>query len=130
VGAISLRPEGKYMKILIADDSDLEREHLEILLERGNHEVTTAEDGTHAAEAFRRDPTFDLVITDLRMPLMTGLDLISVIKEIRADAKIWLVSGYLRKETETHAYDLGAEKVIWKTNLEHELIRAGLMKDS
>lgn len=118
------------MKIIIADDADLEREHLWILLERAGHTVIPSYDGINALNHFNKNPDVDLIITDYKMQGMDGLDLISNIRSIKADTRIWFVSAYLTTKIEQMALELGAEKAIWKTDLERELCKVGIIRDS
>ena len=63
-------------RILAVDDMEFNRDHLRRVLEVEGHEVETAADGRSALERLR-GKTFHLVITDLRMPDLSGLDLLS-----------------------------------------------------
>lgn len=64
-------------------------------LERLGYQVTTRTSSVEAHEAFRAKPDeFDLVITDMTMPNMTGLELASRLREIRADIPIIICTGY------------------------------------
>jgi CheY-like chemotaxis protein len=117
------------MKILIADDEEDERDHLRIILERDGHEVVAAIDGIHALDEFAKHPDAELVITDFKMPGVNGLDLLANIKGIKLDARVWFVSSHLSPKIEKMALGLGAEKAVWKTGLEHELIRAGIIRE-
>ena len=63
-------------RILVVDDSELNRDHLRKILESDGFEVETAADGRSAWDALRADK-FHLVITDLRMPDMSGLELLA-----------------------------------------------------
>ena len=61
-------------KILLADDDDNLRRVLEFQLDEAGFEIQTAKDGAEALEIFQNDD-FDCVITDLRMPKLSGLEL-------------------------------------------------------
>jgi CheY-like chemotaxis protein len=121
------------MRLLIVEDSEEEREHLRLILTRAGNDVTAVESGRQAIEIIERGKRegrkFDLIITDYRMNPMNGIDLVVYVKT-NNHGTIWLVSGYLRPETEQKARELGADKVIWKTNLEHELIKAKIIGES
>jgi two-component system chemotaxis response regulator CheY len=66
------------MKVLIADDSESLRQIVEFTLTENGHEVTAAPDGKAALEKFSAD--YKLVITDLNMPVMNGIELIKAIR--------------------------------------------------
>lgn len=61
------------MRILIADDNQINREFVRGVLSGGAHEITEAADGREAVERFSEGP-FDLILMDLRMPEMDGLE--------------------------------------------------------
>ncbi len=67
-------------KILFVDDSTSIRKLVEMILEQAGYEVTVAEDGQDALQFLDGRP-FDLVITDLHMPRMNGLELITSIRK-------------------------------------------------
>ncbi|BDU50295.1 response regulator [Haliovirga abyssi] len=70
-------------KILIVDDSSTIRKLVKFTLQMKKHEVTLAEDGLQAYRLFMQYD-FDLIITDLNMPIMNGIELI---KKIRLGSK-------------------------------------------
>lgn len=86
-------------RILLVDDETSVREVTAEILRRSGCEVQTAVDGIEAVEAFRRDPSaFDVVVLDLTMPGMDGVTAMRHIRDLRADAKILLMSGYTEHE--------------------------------
>ena len=94
-------PSGKNELIMVVDD---ERFFLEIVSEhliRLGYRVDTHASSMAALGAFRQDPgKFDLVISDQTMPKMTGIQLISELKQIRSDIPCILCTGYSDKITE------------------------------
>lgn len=68
-------------RILIVDDNEANLELVGYLLEAGGHTVLSAEDGEQALALVRRLPRPDLVISDLRMPVMDGFELLSRIRQ-------------------------------------------------
>ena len=79
-------------KILVIEDDEEIRILIQRVLEREGYDVITTEDGVQGMEAFRaRMP--DMVITDLYMPRMKGVEAIRAIRNIDADAKIIAISG-------------------------------------
>jgi len=79
-------------KILIIDDEDVLRDSLREILESQGHTVTDAPDGVVGTERFITDGA-DLVITDLIMPLMDGLETIRNIRREKTNVKILALSG-------------------------------------
>ena len=78
--------------LLVDDDSDC-LEALQQMMEALDHSCTVTEDPRHALEHFLRH-SFDLVITDFRMPFMTGRELALKMRAKDPESKIILLSGY------------------------------------
>lgn len=106
----------KKMKILIVDDfSTMRRIIRNILKQLGFINVEESEDGCAAFEKLK-ESDYDLLITDLNMPNMTGLDLL---KEVRAneklkDLKVLLVTAEAEKENIIQAAQAGANEYVVK----------------
>jgi two-component system chemotaxis response regulator CheY len=85
-------------RILVVDDEQIVRNLVRKTLERVGHEVAEAEDGEVALEASREHPV-DLVVADLFMPVMDGLQLIVQLREECPNTKVVAISGsvYERK---------------------------------
>jgi DNA-binding NtrC family response regulator len=99
--------------ILIAEDNELNRETLkEILLEEG-YEVNAVHDGRQAIEAFAAD-RYDLVITDLLMPNVDGLELLKFIKEAGRDNLVIIITGHGTVHAAVSAMKMGAFDFITK----------------
>ena len=78
------------MKILLAEDEPMIRSFVSAVLE--GHSIVETSNGAEAFEAFKREP-FDLVITDIQMPVMSGFELQTKIHEINPKQKIIGMSG-------------------------------------
>ncbi len=100
-------------KILIVDDEQGMRELLEILLVREGYKVVTAADAVKAIQLCRKD-TFDLIITDLRMPNMDGIAFMREVKKISPSSMVILITGYASAETALAAMKEGAFDYIEK----------------
>jgi signal transduction histidine kinase len=72
--------EGPPLRILLADDSEANRTMLTLLLIRFGHEVTSSGDGTELLEQWRAG-TFDVILMDIQMPVMDGVETAQVIRE-------------------------------------------------
>ncbi len=87
----------KKLRLLLADDEQIIRSRLQTLGEKLGFVVETAADGLEAWEAFRRDMP-DLVILDIYMPRMNGLQVLHNIKESYPDCPVILITGFLQYE--------------------------------
>ncbi|MDX9822662.1 MAG: response regulator, partial [Syntrophales bacterium] len=103
----------KNSKILIAEDNDLSRENLIELLREEGYSVTAVQDGRQAMDTFIAD-RFDLVVTDLRMPHMDGLELLKFIRGMNQDTVVIIVTGYGTINTAVEAMKLGAFDYVTK----------------
>jgi CheY-like chemotaxis protein len=79
------------------------------------YRVTGFSDPAKALAAFEAAPDeFDLVLTDLSMPGMSGMDVSSRVLAIRPDIPVLLATGYVRAEDVELARSIGIREVIWK----------------
>lgn len=85
--------------ILIADDNAAQRRFLELLLTMDGHSVKVVEDGLEALEVIQTE-AFALVISDVHMPYMTGIELCQEIKEIRPNLPVVLLTSMEDEATE------------------------------
>jgi len=76
-------------------------------------EVITASTGTEAVQRIEEGP-FDVVITDIALPGVDGLDLLSIIKARHPQTRVIVITAYGSDEREEQAYLRGAEKYIEK----------------
>lgn len=90
------RKAAKAASILLVEDDSSLRQFTKTVLARLGHQVLEAADGEEALEILEKDSTFspDLVITDIVMPRIGGLELARVVSKKRPDAAVLLVSGY------------------------------------
>ena len=90
---LKLPPVNMPKHILIADDEEAVRGAIAMLLEIDGHTVTEAGNGEEAMERFKND-TFDLVITDFKMPGMMGDALAAAIKRLSPTQPIIMVTAH------------------------------------
>ena len=109
-------------KILIVDDELLIRDFLAETLRRKNFDVTTAENGNKAI-ALLKDNVFDLVITDMTMPQMTGVRLSEKLMRIRPDVPIIICTGYNAHIDEEGAKKMGVAAFVVKPIIKHEFAK-------
>lgn len=100
-------------RILIADDHQLIREHLRVILEADGYEVETVGDGRAALTA-ARDRLFHLAITDLRMPDMGGIELLSAIRAEGLPLGVLLLTGHGDTQIALDAMRAGADDFVTK----------------
>jgi two-component system response regulator PilR (NtrC family) len=100
-------------RILVVDDERSMRELLAITLKQAGYDVVLAEGGETAIAALRTD-AFDLVITDLRMRTLTGLDVLRAAKEASPRTVVLVMTAYASTETAVEAMKLGAYDYITK----------------
>ena len=93
--------------ILVVDDERSMREFLEILLTKDGFRVTSAEGGRQAIEALQKE-SFDLVITDIRMKPINGLDVLKQCKAISPSTVVIIISAYASTEMAVAAMREGA----------------------
>jgi CheY-like chemotaxis protein len=109
--------------ILLVDDNHDGVLIRRALLEEQGYSVECASDGEGGFDLFQRN-TYDLVVTDFRMPRMNGIDMIRRIRALRPDTRIVLLSGAVEPLGLTEA-NTGADAVIAKSASEpSHLIRA------
>ncbi|MBL7670372.1 MAG: sigma-54-dependent Fis family transcriptional regulator [Bdellovibrionaceae bacterium] len=100
-------------RILVVDDEESIREFLEIMLKKEGYEVTLAEDGQKAKDLLAKK-TFDMVISDLQMPNVTGLELLRHVKETTPDLVFMMITAFGTTETAVEAMKIGAYDYITK----------------
>ena len=110
-------------KILVVDDDPAQRTLLNMCLERGPFTVIEAENGSEAYDILDREQDVRLVITDLDMPVMNGLQLIRKVREtdLRYRYMVVLTSSE-EKESLVKALSLGADDYISKPVMPEELL--------
>ena len=102
-------------RILFVDDEEALVEIARQMMEYLGYEVVTASNGTQALEIFRREPgRYNLVITDMTMPGMTGLNLAREILRLRPDLPVLICTGYSETLTEEIAQQSGIREILTK----------------
>ncbi len=108
--SITTTPLGK---ILVVDDERSMREFLTIVLQKEGYDVSTAADGQDALVTLQRD-IFDVVITDLKMPNVGGLDVLKAVKETSPATVVIMITAYGSNESAIEATKEGAYDYISK----------------
>ena len=109
-------------KVLLVDDSGLARRSLRAILEEGGFDVVEAEDGMVALEQYFVERP-DLVLLDLVMKGMYGLDVLTKIREIDPAARVIVVSADVQSSSQDMVQAAGASGFITKPVDSAHLIR-------
>ena len=110
-------------RILVVDDEPAQLELLSGFLNKQGFETVLADSGSKALEIFRLEP-IDLVITDQKMPDMSGLDLLKAIRLINPEAAVVVITAYGTVDTAVAAIKSGAADYLTKpVNLDELLYR-------
>ena len=114
---------GEPFRILVADDEPAQRELVGGFLRKHGFEVTQAADGRQALARFKQEP-FDLVLTDQKMPDLSGLELLEGVRAITPEAAVLIMTAYGTIETAVSAIKAGAADYLTKpVNLDELLHR-------
>jgi len=109
--------------ILIVDDEEVvRRSHLRSLADSGCH-AEAAEDGRQAISVMEQHP-FDVILLDLRMPGLDGMDVLKTIKKRWPESEVVVITGYPTIETAKEAVRLGAQNYIAKPIGPDEVVKA------
>lgn len=99
--------------ILIVDDEPSMREFLEIMLHREGYKVSAASSGQEALKMLN-DEIYDLIVSDIQMPGVSGLDLLRNVKETSPETLVIMITAYASTETAVEAMKDGAYDYITK----------------
>ncbi len=100
-------------RILVVDDEESIREFLDIMLRKEGYEVTLAEDGAKAIDLLKKK-SFELIISDLQMPQVTGMELLKHVKDGFPDTLFMMITAFGTTETAVEAMKMGAYDYITK----------------
>lgn len=110
--------------ILLIDDEDLILRISRHILTSLGYRVTSFTNGNDAIDHFKNDPdSIDLVLTDMSMPGLTGIDVAGQINSIREGTPVILCSGFTDDEMETRAREAGVSEILMKPFTSAELAR-------
>lgn len=111
----------KIPKILVVDDEEGIRESLKLIL--GDHyDIILTDSGEQALRLVEGDPAIALVLMDIKMPKVDGLDVLKEMKAKRPSLKVIMVTGYKAVETASEAARLGASGYIIKPFKSDEIL--------
>lgn len=101
-------------RVLVVDDEASLAEFLEIFLKKEGFAATTTTSGEEAVELAQAGGPFELVLTDLMMPGVGGLEVLSRVKEISPDTEVVLMTAYATADTAIEAMQRGAYDYVQK----------------
>ncbi|MBX3300408.1 MAG: sigma-54-dependent Fis family transcriptional regulator [Acidobacteria bacterium] len=100
-------------KILIVDDEKSYRQVLTLLFETEGHSVRTAMNGREALEMLGEEQA-DIIVSDIKMPDMTGIEMLRAVRETDPDLGVVLMTAFASVETTREAFKLGADDYVTK----------------
>ena len=110
---------------MVVDDEPLILEITQAMLEQLGYKVRSFEGAGEAVSAFSENPrSVDLIITDLSMPNMTGIEMARQLIEIRPDIPIIVCTGFSESMTTAKSQPLGVKAILTKPVLRVDLARA------
>ncbi len=110
--------------VMIVEDDPATRRLYRFLLSNSGYTVLEAEDGQAALERLAVD-SCEMIITDMNMPRMSGIDLVRTLRQKNSDVYVIMVTAFGTPETERHAFRAGVNEYLTKPfdfeELEHRV---------
>src|SRR5919201_2269868 len=100
-------------RLLVADDERSMRELLDLVFKREGHQVTIVSNGREALEAMLKS-SFDLIITDVKMPDIGGIELLRAAREQSPETMVIMMTAFATINSAREAFKLGADDFIQK----------------
>ena len=100
-------------KILIVDDEQVALLNLRHILVKEGYEVATSLTGPRAMELLEEEE-YDLVLTDLRMPIVDGMQILERMQHLYPDSEVIMITGYAKQDSAIVAKNAGAYDYIVK----------------
>jgi len=110
------------MKILLVDDNKFIRDSFSERLKNYKYEVISAKDGEEAIDKIVAGD-FDVVITDIGMPKVNGIEVLKFIKKNKPKTKVIVMSIFVSQEFINELMELGAYQYIEKSSFLKDIIR-------
>ena len=111
------------LRILVVEDEEIVADSIRRLLENQGHQVRLTSDGAEALRCYREQP-FDLVLSDIVMPGMSGADLLQRLRAIDSHAQVVIMTGQAMQQQVDQLLRAGASGVITKPFVADELLAA------
>ena len=123
-----LKKNKSVVRILIIEDDEEMKSLLKDILEEEGYKTESVSNGSEGLQELAKEP-FDLVITDIRMPGLTGLDILPIIKKLQPHASVIVITAFGNEEVYRRSFEKGAagylEKPIHMDKLKtlvHEMV--------
>jgi signal transduction histidine kinase/ActR/RegA family two-component response regulator len=116
-------PKGRGEMILVVDDEDHIRKTAEWILKENGYKVATSINGDEALSVYGKQK-IDLVLTDIMMPVMDGVELTRNLKMVNPVARIIVSSGRIDRNHESTLAGLGVNERLWKPYRADQLLKA------
>ena len=100
-------------RVLVVDDDPSLRNTTRLILRHKGFDITTARDGVEALEQIRAT-TFDVILMDIRMPGMSGVDVLEEIRASGSSTAVVFMTAYVMDDVVSHALEAGAIDVLLK----------------
>ncbi|MBF0331020.1 MAG: response regulator [Candidatus Omnitrophica bacterium] len=104
-------------KILVVDDEEMIRKILVRVLMKAGYEVIQASGGAEAIEVLKSGVHLDMMVTDMKMPTVTGIDVLKAKKDLNDLTPVIILTGVLNEQqdyTELNRLGLGAQDILYK----------------
>lgn len=111
------------VNILVVDDDESMRYLVQSKLSAEGFQVTVAGSGAHALQILQTNKKFDLVITDLQMPLKGGFEIVRFMKERKISVPVIIITGVADRSTIIIAAQLGVQDVLVKPIRQADLMK-------
>lgn len=116
----------EFIRVILADDHELVRDGIKSLLESENdiQVIDEASDGIQALEVLEKNTNIDLLIVDIRMPKMNGIEVVEQIKQRKIPVKTLVLSMHDSEEYVLKSIDAGADGYLLKGSSKEEFLKA------
>src|SRR5207249_848407 len=114
--------ESRMARICVVDDNELMRQSVTTALERDEHQVTAFRDAASAMAAIFGPPAFDVIVSDLKMPGMDGIEFLRQLRERQVETPLILMTAFASVPTAVQAMKLGAFDYLQKPFEVDELV--------
>jgi two-component system, cell cycle response regulator DivK len=104
----------KALKILVAEDDDINYMFIEYLFVGSKHKISRAIHGQMAVDMFNDQPDFDIILMDLKMPVMSGYTAARIIKESNPKVPVIALTAHVYDEDKEKAMQAGCDDFIAK----------------
>jgi len=104
----------KSLRILVAEDDDINYMFIEYLFNSSKHKLVRAMNGQEAVDIISKDKNFDVILMDLKMPVMSGFEATKIIKSIHPDIPVIALTAYVFEDDKQKAMSSGCDDFIVK----------------